>query len=188
MIDLPNSPSERADQSPSARALHVPAGRDAAWYVVCAKLRRERFAAQQLERRRLDVYLPRLLFVRRGARIIRPLFPGYLFARLVLPDDAARVTWTPGVRRLVTFEGEAPALPSDAVAFLRAQAGPDGIIAARPRPLPTGRRVRVTDGPLAGLVGIIENPPDARGRVSVLMDILRTQTRVSIDVGSLEEA
>jgi transcription antitermination factor NusG len=47
--------------------------------------------------------------------------------------------------------------------------------------------VRVTDGPLAGLVGIIEDPPDPRGRVRILMDILRTQTRVSIDAGSLED-
>jgi transcription antitermination factor NusG len=58
---------------------------------------------------------------------------------------------------------------------------------ARPRPLVPGRRVRVTDGPLAGLVGIIEDPPDPRGRVRVLMDILRTQTRVSIDAESLED-
>jgi transcription antitermination factor NusG len=61
------------------------------------------------------------------------------------------------------------------------------VIVARPRPLPVGHRVRVTDGPLAGLVGIIENPPDARGRVSVLMDMLRRQTRVSLDVSCLEE-
>ena len=72
--------------------------------------------------------------------------------------------------------------------ILRARGGPDGLIVARPRPLPPGHRVRVTDGPLAGLVGIIENPPDARGRVSVLMDLLRTQTRVSLDVDDLEDA
>jgi transcriptional antiterminator RfaH len=157
------------------------------WYVLSTKHRRERFAATQLERRRIDVYLPRLLLVRRGDRTVRPLFPGYLFARLVLPRDWGRVAWTPGVSRLVTFEGEAPALLDDVVAYLREQAGEDGVIPARPRPLLVGRRVRVTDGPLAGLVGIIENPPDARGRVSVLMDLLRAQTRVSIDAASLEE-
>jgi transcription antitermination factor NusG len=158
-----------------------------AWYVVAVKLRRERFAATELARRGVEVFLPRLALARRGVQRVGALFPGYLFTRLVLPSDWSRVVWTPGVRRLVTFEGDAPALPPDAVAFLRAQAGPDGVIVARPRPLPVGHRVRVTDGPLAGLVGIIENPPDARGRVSVLMDILRTQTRVSIDVAFLEE-
>jgi transcription antitermination factor NusG len=160
----------------------------AAWYVVSAKLRREKFAAVELARRGVEVFLPQLVLINGREGRVRPLFPGYLFANLRLPVDARRVVWTPGVRKLVTFEGEAPPLPPDAVAFLRAQAGPDGLIAVRPRPLPVGHRVRVTDGPLAGLVGIIENPPDARGRVSVLMDILRTQTRVSIDVGDLEDA
>jgi transcriptional antiterminator RfaH len=157
------------------------------WYVVCAKTRRERFAALSLARRGVPVFLPRLALRRRGTSVIRPLFPGYLFARLVLPQEAGRVLWAPGVRRLVTFAGEAPAMPDEAIAFLRAQADEAGVIAARPRPLPRGRRVRVTTGPLAGLVGIIENPPDARGRVSVLMDILRCQTPVSLDATWLED-
>ena len=176
------------DLSQESRAVAAPTAAPEAWYVVSSKLRRERYATEQLRQRGVDAYLPRLLLVRRGARIVRPLFPGYLFARLVLPGDAARVAWTPGVRRLVTFEGEAPALPPAAIDFLRAQAGTDGVIAARSRPLPVGRRVRVTDGPLAGLVGIIEDPPDARGRVGVLTDILRAHTRVSIDADSLEDA
>jgi transcriptional antiterminator RfaH len=158
-----------------------------AWYVVSTKLRREDFAALQIAHRSLEVFLPRITFARRGEDIVRPLFPGYLFARLTLPRDLARIVWTPGVRRLVTFEGEAPTVPDAAIEFLRGQAGDNGLIVVRPRPLPAGRRVRVVSGPLAGLVGIIENPPDARGRVSVLMDILRHQTRVSIDAGAIEE-
>jgi transcription antitermination factor NusG len=164
------------------------ASADAAWYVVSAKARREDFARAQLAQREVDVFLPRLVFERRGRRIVRPLFPGYVFTRLVLPRDLSRVVWTPGVRRLVTFEGEAPAVPDAAIAFLMGQGGPDGCIVARCRPLPPGHRVRITNGPCAGLVGIIENPPDGRGRVSILMDILRQQTRVSVDAGWLEDA
>jgi transcriptional antiterminator RfaH len=174
----------RAERDVPATA---PAVSRAEWYVVSCKLRRERFAAVELTRRGIAVHLPHISLVRRGARVVRPLFPGYLFAELALPGDAARVVWTPGVRRLVAFEGEPPAVPASAIAFLRSQAGPDGVIVARPRPLPPGRRVRVTSGPFSGLVGIIEDPPDARGRVNVLMDILRAQTRVSIDAGALED-
>jgi len=161
---------------------------ETSWYVVLVKPRREDFAHQQLVQRGVSAYLPRLGLQRQGETHIRPMFPGYLFASLVLPRDAARVSWTPGVRRLVTFDGEAPTVPDAAITFLREQAGPDGIIVARPRPLPPGRRVRITSGPLAGLVGIIENPPDARGRVSVLLDLLRQQTRVSVEASLLEDA
>ena len=148
---------------------------------------------ERLTRRRARNFAYGIMLLPREKR--RAIAAIYAFARRVddiadgsLPDDAKRVVWTPGVRRLVTFEGAAPPLPPDAVEFLRTRGGPDGVIVARPRPLPPGQRVRVTDGPLAGLVGIIENPPDPRGRVSVLMDILRTQTRVSLDVGALEDA
>jgi len=163
-------------------------GDEAAWYVVCTKPRREEFAACQLGLRAVTVYLPRLVLPRRGEMVVRPLFPGYLFVQLVLEQEAARITWTPGVRRLVTFEDEAPSVPASAIDFLRAQAGPDGLIVVRSRPLPAGRRVRVTSGPLSGLVGVIEDPPDARGRVRVLMDFLRRQTRVSVDADWLEDA
>ena len=173
-----------------AHALHAPAPAtdEAAWYVVSAKMRREKFAALELARRGVEIFFPRLALSHRRDIVVRPLFPGYLFAHLRLPDDAKRVVWAPGVRRLVAFEGAAPPLPDDAIEFLRARGGPDGVIVARPRPLPSGHRVRVTDGPLAGLVGIIENPPDARGRVQVLMEILRRQTRVSVDAAWLEDA
>jgi transcriptional antiterminator RfaH len=187
-IDLAKDPdghAAREARDSQGPAVHVA---NPAWYVVATKLRRERFAVEQLAQRRVETFLPRLAIDRRGTRVVRPLFPGYLFARLDLPTEWSRVVWSPGVRRLVTFEGEAPPVPPGAISYLRSQAGPDGVIVVRPRPLPVGHRVRVTNGPLAGLVGIIENPPDARGRVSVLMDILRTQTRVSIDVGWLEDA
>jgi transcriptional antiterminator RfaH len=176
------------DRTPATTASLGRAGA-AAWYVVSTKPRREDFAATQIAQRGIDVFLPRLVLVRRGGeRVVRPLFPGYLFARLVLAAEGARVTWAPGVRRLVSFEGDPPPVPEAAIDFLRSQATPEGVIVARPRPLPVGRRVRVTTGPLAGLVGIIENPPDARGRVGVLMELLRRPMRVSVDVDALEEA
>ena len=184
---LPSHSPISFDVSPSRPAATC-GDADAAWYVVSAKARREDFARAQLAQREVGVFLPRLVFERRGHRIVRPLFPGYLFTRLVLPRDLSRVVWTPGVRRLVTFEGEAPSVPDAAIAFLIGQGGPDGCIVARCRPLPPGHRVRITNGPCAGLVGVIENPPDGRGRVSILMDILRQQTRVSVDAGWLEDA
>jgi len=75
----------------------------AAWYVVSVKPRRERFAATQLARHGVESFLPRLCMLGPVADV-RPLFPGYLFARLVLARDWSRVAWTPGVRRLVAFE------------------------------------------------------------------------------------
>jgi transcriptional antiterminator RfaH len=174
--------------SPAPGGALAAAAATRAWYVVSTHARREEFAVSQLAQRHVDAWLPRMAFERRGRRVVRPLFPGYVFAHVSLEHESARVIWAPGVRRLVTFEGEAPPVPDAAIAFLQARADAFGLIDVTPRPLPVGRRVRITTGPLAGLVGLIENPPDARGRVSILMDILRQHTRVSVDVAWLEEA
>ena len=91
------------------------------------KPRCEDFAHRQLVERGVLAYLPRLGLQRHGETLVRPMFPGYLFARLVLSRDGARVGWTPGVRRLVTFDGEAPTVPDAAITVLREQTGPDGI-------------------------------------------------------------
>ena len=41
-------------------------------------------------------------------------------------------------------------------------------------------------GPFEGLVGIIENPPDARGRVKILMQLLSRQVRVEVPVAAVD--
>lgn len=179
--------SHATDPAPACSASAGTTG-GRAWYVVSTHVRREEFAVSQLVQRQVEAWVPRMAFERRGRRVVRPLFPGYVFAHACLAYESARVIWAPGVRRLVTFEGEAPPVPDAAIAFLRARADASGLIDVTPRPLPVGRRVRITTGPLAGLVGLIENPPDGRGRVSILMDILRRHTRVSVDVAWLEEA
>jgi transcription antitermination factor NusG len=63
--------------------------------------------------------------------------------------------------------------------FLQAQVGKEGIL--RPvRIFKPGDLVRIKYGPFEGLVGIIENPGCGRGRVRVLMELLRRQTRVEV--------
>ena len=76
-------------------------------------------------------------------------------------------------------------LDEDVVAFLMQQATPAGIIAARSN-LMAGQEVRITGGPFQGLLGIIQNPPDARGRVNLLLDLLNRQVKVAVPVRFIE--
>jgi transcription antitermination factor NusG len=56
-----------------------------------------------------------------------------------------------------------------------ATADADGLIQARPR-LTVGEHVEITRGPFAGIVGIIQRPPNAKGRIRVLMRLLNRRT------------
>ena len=140
------------------------------WFVVRTKAKKEDYALQQLERRGVAVFLPRVLEY--GRDQVAPLFPGYLFVRIALVEQYYRVVWTPGVRNFVAF-GPVPTPVQDAVIVLiRTSAGEEGII--RPSPsLRAGDRVEITGGPLAGLVAVIEQPYSRHGRVRVLLDFLR---------------
>jgi transcription elongation factor/antiterminator RfaH len=151
------------------------------WFVVSTKARREEFAQDQLLRRDVETFLPRVLKPARSQLkpLISPLFPGYLFVHIELDEQYFNVVWTPGVGRFIGF-GALPCPVDDAViAFLYTRAGREGIVHVDPV-FKEGDMVRVTHGPFEGLIGIIENPGCGRGRVRVLMELLRRQTRVEV--------
>jgi transcriptional antiterminator RfaH len=157
------------------------------WYVVYVKPNREERARFHLQRKGLDTFFPqlKLSYGRRNRRQIVPLFPNYLFAHLRVPDDYNMVRWSPGVNHLVGCNGTPTPLDDTVVEFLRQRSNPDGILPARIN-LIVGSGVRIVSGPFEGLVGIIENPPDARGRVKVLMQLLSRQVRVEIPVDAVD--
>jgi transcriptional antiterminator RfaH len=151
------------------------------WFVVSTKPRREQFAQEQLRRRGVETFLPRILEPSGSAvrPTIAPLFPGYLFVHIDLEMQYFDVVWTPGVRKFVGF-GPLPCAVDDAVVeFLYARVGREGILRVVPS-FKQGDVVRIKHGPLEGLVGIIEHPVSGHGRVRVLMELLRRQTRVDV--------
>jgi len=151
------------------------------WYVIYAKARREEYAQSALARKGLEVLFPRLVLTTPGSRerAIVPLFPRYLFVKLETPQHYHDARWSPGVHSIVNVAGVPSALEEEVVDFLRRQANPEGLIVAR-RQLAVGQEVSITDGPFAGLKAIIEDPPDAKGRVRVLMTLLNRPVRVAL--------
>jgi transcriptional antiterminator RfaH len=151
----------------------------AVWRVVQTHRHKERAVEARLARQGVSTYLPLLVQWPRPAvgSPVGPMFPGYLFAQ-VRERDFLRVGWTPGVRGFVTFGGVPAELDPAAVAFLRARAGADGVI--RIATLPERTEVVIDDGPLRGLVGLVERRLTARQRVLVLLDLLQRRTRVEL--------
>jgi transcription antitermination factor NusG len=153
-----------------------------AWYVVYAKPRKEGTAEYHLRLRGVDVFHPRLKlpeYVDERRRVV-PLFPGYLFVRIALARQFQAVAWTPGVNRFVGHRAGPTAIDDAVVAFLQQHADDRGLLQARPT-LAVGQSVEITAGPFAGLVGIINHPPSAKGRVRVLMRLLN-RGAVNVDV------
>lgn len=158
------------------------------WYVVYAKPRKEDCAQFHLRRKGLEVFFPRLLLphpLPKRGRVV-PLFPGYLFVRLQVPEEYTYALWSPGVRAVVSFNGKPAPIDEAVVAFLKQGANPEGILTARSN-LRAGQAVRLNGGPFAGLAGVIQDPPDAKGRVKVLMQLLNRQVKVEVSARLIED-
>jgi transcriptional antiterminator RfaH len=151
------------------------------WFVVYSKPRKEEFARFHLQLKGLDVFLPLLLLPKSGKMRERlvPLFPNYLFVKMRFFEESQYVVWSPGVKRIVSFDGVPAPMDDKIIDFLMARTNSQGVIVARSK-LKAGQEVQITGGPFEGLVGIIEEPPDAKGRVKVLIDLLRRQVRVNV--------
>lgn len=161
------------------------------WFVVYSKPRQEGCAQFHLEHRGIEVFAPKMLlpaYLERRTRLV-PLFPNYLFVRIDPAEHFNTVLWSPGVSRFITSQRGTPARLDDAIVeFFRERADGDGVIVAR-ADLAVGTQVEVTRGPFDGLMGIITRPPDARGRVRVLMRLLnRHVVKVDVPVHSLRPA
>lgn len=153
------------------------------WYVVYSKPHKEEQVRLHLGLKGIETFFPRLKMPGGAGskKGITPLFPNYLFVRVALATEAHYVIWSPGVKRIVTF-GDAPIpLDESIVRFLKEQADANGIIQARSRLAP-GQQVEITGGPFNGFVGIIENPPNAKGRVKILLKLLSRQISVKLGV------
>jgi len=152
------------------------------WYVAFTKLRNEGAAQFHLATKGIEVFYPKLLLVGAGkvGRQIIPLFPNYIFVRIdVSSPEYYSVLWCRGVKKLVST-GEAPSVVEDhIVEFLRAQADSDGLIKATSN-LKAGDDVQIVKGPFRGLAGIIQEPPDHKSRVKVLMAILSRHVQVEV--------
>ncbi|HUA00185.1 MAG TPA: UpxY family transcription antiterminator [Candidatus Aquilonibacter sp.] len=128
---------------------------ESAWYVVYTCAHHEKKVAAQLDRRSIEQFLPLYQAVHRWKdrrmRVELPLFPGYVFARLALPERL-RVLQVPGVVRFLSFNGQVATVGDIEISAIRRGLGAG--LRVEPHPfLTVGRLVRVNAGPLAGLTG-----------------------------------
>lgn len=161
-----------------------------AWYVAQTKPRQERTASENLLRQGYSVYLPHLKVFKRIRRCqqtrLEPMFPRYLFFRPCSEKQSiGPVRSTFGVQNIVSF-GYVPALMgADTVESIRAIESRQNASSIEELSLISpGSSVLVVDGPFAGLEGMVSSV-SAR-RIDVLMQLLGTDAKVSIDRNSLE--
>jgi len=159
------------------------------WYALWTHSHCEQLVRGQLDARGYDVFLPTIgvWSWRAGVkhRIRRPLFPGYLFVRDEL--SGARYVELLKARGLVGVlggqdgaPGEIPDAEIDAIRMLVHSELP-----ASPYPyMQTGQRVRIHEGPLAGVEGILVDRRAGKGLLVLYVHLFRRSVAVEVECAS----
>jgi transcriptional antiterminator RfaH len=164
------------------------------WYAVRTQTRREHLAAKHLrEVEGVEVLCPRLRYrkaTRRGKIWwIEPLFPGYILARFPRLELERAVSYCHGVRGLVRFGDQIPAVPDAFVERIRQEIAlydqsTGDCITLQPQ-ITTGEEVEVAHGPLQGMRGPVLEILPGKERVRVLLEFLGQPQRIEIDLFSI---
>ena len=155
-----------------------------AWFVCHTKPRCEKKFAALLKAERMMHYLPLVESVRRYAqqtkRFTKPLFPGYVFARVPI-ERKARIYQQELIARAIPVLDEASFLQQ--IDLVRSMVASGYQLTVLPL-LTRGRKVRVAGGPLHGLEGYIDDPANPKG-IIVSVDVLRQGLLVTLPVENL---
>jgi transcription termination/antitermination protein NusG len=159
-----------------------------AWFAVHTSSRHEKQVAQQLAGREIEHLLPLYqqtsCWADRRTVVEMPLFPGYLFVRIV-PGQRREVVQVPGVARIVGFHG-APVAVEDAEIEALRNALRAGIRVSPHEYLRVGSRVRVRSGALCGVEGILLRKKDG-DRIVVSVDLIMKSVAMEIDAADVDE-
>ena len=162
------------------------------WYAVYTKPRQEGIALENLQRQGFHCFLPMAVnpYQRRSVNEprIEPLFPRYLFLNAIANEQSlGPVRSTLGVSSLVRFGMELATLPQTVIETIKLRCDPaTGLVQLEPVPVRLGDRVRVFDGPLAGLEGIFRERKGST-RALLLMKMLGTESTVDVDALLLQK-
>jgi len=157
------------------------------WLVLYTKPHKEYAVRDFLTGQKIEVYLPEIRTSTRrpGRRGTKPFFLHYLFARFDLQDGAmARVRWTPGLRRIVSFGDRPAVVPDEVVEHIRRRLAT--MVERQPEgPFERGEVVRIVRGPFEGLDAVFDRSLSAQGRVRVLLNLMRRQVAAELDLEDL---
>lgn len=179
-------PAENLNDSPPG-----PPPASGSWFVVQSRPNAANIAARHLARQDFGVFLPLESYTQRRGRTLvpslRPYFSGYLFVHF----DPASAPWgairsTYGVSRLVSFGASPAAIDPDLVSAIMGACDGWGVVRP-PMDAQRGDRLRIAEGPFAGIVGTLDAMAPQE-RAWMLLDVMGKSTRVSVPASGLRRA
>jgi transcription termination/antitermination protein NusG len=155
------------------------------WFALYTSSRREKHVAKLLDERQIENFLPlyqadRHWKKRTPVTLDLPLFPNYLFVRA---GQKASLLSVPGVLAIVGSGHQPWPLPDHEIEAFRSAVD---VCKLEPHPLfAVGERVRIKNGALAGMQGVLVRQK-SNLRVVLTVDAIQSSVSAEVDASDLE--
>jgi len=159
---------------------------DAGWIVLKTKPKCEILASESVLATGVESYMP-LWRPATQSRAAEPMFPGYVFAHVMSPQDLLQTRSAIGVMYALPRDAQPTILPEPFLDELRIRLK-DRERAERPMEWRRGERVRIIDGPFRSVDALFDCQLNAVGRVRLLLHLVHGTVRVSIPLASVARA
>jgi transcriptional antiterminator NusG len=158
------------------------------WFAIWTRSRHEQVVREQLEKKRIDAFLPTIprwsRWKDRKKKIDWPLFPGYCFARFD-PANTLPILKCTGVVNIVSVEGKPASIPEHELDSIRVLVGSE--LQYDPCPLiREGMMVEVVHGPLSGVIGRLVRKDAQRARLVLSVDLIGQGVSVEVDAADVK--
>jgi len=161
------------------------------WFVIHTKPRDEYRVKNHFEGMEIETLLPLCENFQYShgsmSRVINPLFPNYLFARLDLERHYYKVKWTRGVNRILGAGNEPIPISETVTQMLKDRMGDDNTVKLFDE-LKEGDLVQITSGPLRDLIGVFQRRSSSGERVKILLNLIGVDVPVQISRWQLKKA
>lgn len=160
------------------------------WYAVWTRSQHESIAGEELAYKGFEIFLPlqeKLSKRKDRKKILKtPLFPGYLFIHTEMnTENYIRIVRSRGVVQVLGYHmGTAKAIEDYEIASIKTIL--EGSIPLQKHPyIPEGASVRVVNGPMKGVVGILRQHRGKR-HIIVQIQLLKQAVSCEMEVGDVE--
>ena len=153
------------------------------WYVIQTKPSNEHRVEANLSNQEIAIFLPMLeTFQYLNGKMtpkIKPMFPGYLFARLDIHVAYYRVKWTRGVNKILGNGSEPIPISEKVIQALHQRMGENNVVRLDDD-LEEGSVVQFTSGPFKDLMGVFDKKMSDGGRVRILLSLIGVDASVQV--------
>lgn len=179
--------------------------KEARWYIIHTYSGQEERIKKNLEQRietmdvrdrifRVVIPTEEEIEIKEGKRrsVPRKVFPGYVLVQMIMDDHSWSVVRnTPGVTGFVSAEDEKEKRPKPVPLK---QSEVDAILKQMESETPRvrvgfnkGQSVRITDGPFAEFIGVVDEIHPDRGKIRILVSFFGRETPVELDFLQVEK-